>query len=217
MKEILNLIYTGDFKDNIGFKWGTLAFLKYGLTRFSTDIDIDLIDKSKEKEVIEFFDDNLIAFGSVEKILGRDLHRWRLHYELRSRIIKIELNKRENPYTQYEKITIDQLEITAQTITSMFSNKLCALWTRRYNRDLYDVNFFLQQWFSIDPQIILQQTWFSLKEWIQYLIKHIPTKFSENTILHQLWEVLEDHQKGRVKKELIEDTIKRLQEYLNHL
>jgi hypothetical protein len=56
--------------------------LKYGLTRFSTDIDIDLIDKSKEKEVIEFFDDNLIVFGSVEKILGRDLHRWRLHYEL---------------------------------------------------------------------------------------------------------------------------------------
>lgn len=90
-------------------------------------------------------DEILVGLGSTEKVLGKDLHRWRLRYDPNGRIIKIELNKRQNTCTQYEHIVISNREIHAQTSLSMVTNKLLALGNRRYNRDLYDIHFFLMK------------------------------------------------------------------------
>ncbi len=60
MKQILFAIFSGPYKDILAFKGGTLAYLHYGLTRFSTDLDLDLLDISQEQAVIVYLDNLLI-------------------------------------------------------------------------------------------------------------------------------------------------------------
>lgn len=60
MKQILAALFTGPYKDVIAFKGGTLAYLHYGLTRFSTDIDLDLLDTTQEQHIIQYIDELLI-------------------------------------------------------------------------------------------------------------------------------------------------------------
>lgn len=60
MKKILFSLFSGPYKDILAFKGGTLAYLYYGLTRFSTDIDLDLLDPSEEQDVIQYIDELLI-------------------------------------------------------------------------------------------------------------------------------------------------------------
>ena len=215
MKQILFAIFNWPYKDILGFKWGTLAYLHYDLTRFSTDLDIDLLDLDQEQEVIQFFDKTLIALGDTEKRVGKSLHRRRFRYDPQGRIIKIELNKRQSPYTRYELIDIDGVEIQAQDLGSMVTNKLLALGNRRYNRDLYDIHFFLSQNYMFEESIIQDREWQSLQSWIQMLIQEIPHHFATNTVLHQLGEVLDDEQKPRVKHHLVAETIQLLQLYLD--
>jgi predicted nucleotidyltransferase component of viral defense system len=176
---------------------------------------LDLIDPTQEQEVKEYIETLLMWLGNVENRLGKNLHRWKFHYDPNSRMIKIELNKRQSPFVQYEWITIDAMQIQTQTLTSMVTNKLIALGDRRYNRDLYDIYFFLSQWNTFDEHIIKDRKNHTLEQWISTIIKEIPKRFQENTILHQLWEVLDTKQKPRVKKHLADETVKLLQHYLD--
>lgn len=215
LKKILVGIFSGPYKDSIAFKGGTLAYLQYWLPRFSTDIDLDLLDLRQEQEVKEYIETMLMWLGETENRVGKDLHRWKFHYDPNSRMIKIELNKRQSPFVQYEWISIDSIQIQAQTLMSMVTNKLIALGDRRYNRDLYDIHFFLSQWYKFDENIIKDRKNYTLNQWISMIIKEIPSRFQENTILHQLWEVLDAKQKPRVKKHLADETGKLLQHYLD--
>lgn len=214
MKQILHAVFTGPYKDILAFKGGTLAYLVYDLPRFSTDIDLDLLDPSQEQDLIDYMDTVLIWLGDSEKRLGRDLHRWRFRYDPNGRIIKIEINKRQNIQTHYEWIKIDNMSLQAQDLSSMVSNKLLALGNRRYNRDLYDIHFFLSQWYEFNESIIQDQEWVSLQDWITMILEMIPHYFQANTILHQLGEVLDDSKKPRVKTHLVDETIDLLKDYL---
>jgi predicted nucleotidyltransferase component of viral defense system len=53
MRKIIHAIFTSDVSSYLAFKWGTLAYLCYNLDRYSTDIDIDILDSSKEQEIID--------------------------------------------------------------------------------------------------------------------------------------------------------------------
>ncbi len=99
----------------------------------------------------------------------------------------------------------------------MVTNKLQALGNRRYNRDLFDIHFFLSQGYEFNENIIKDKTNMSLNEWINYIIENIPSHFAENMILHQLGEVLEEKQKPRVKNHLADETITLLQEYVDKI
>lgn len=217
MKQILFAIFSGKFKNIIGFKGWTLAYLHYHLPRFSTDLDLDLLDTTREKEIIEYFDSLLVGLWNTEKRVGKELHRWKFRYDPQGWIIKIELNKRKNIFTEYEWIDIDGHAIQVQTSTSMVTNKLQALGNRRYNRDLFDIHFFLSQGYEFNENIIKDKTNMSLNEWINYIIENIPSHFAENMILHQLGEVLEEKQKPRVKNHLADETITLLQEYVDKI
>lgn len=219
MKKILHVLFSGKFKNVLWFKWWTLAYFCYDLDRFSTDLDIDLLDVEKEQEVIEFLNNELPLLWDVERpLLGRDLHRWKFKYHSDAWNIKIELNKRKNQYTQYEMKQINDIKIQCQTPSSMATNKLLALWNRRYNRDVYDTHFFLKKWFVYNEDIIQDRAGKALKEFIAYIIDEIPKRYTPNTILHQIWEVLDtDKQKSRVKSHLVDETIELLTIYLqNH-
>ncbi len=65
---------------------------------------------------------------------------------------------------------IDNTNIQVQDLTSMVTNKLLALGNRRYNRDLYDIHFFLKQGYIFNEKIVKDREGIVLHEWIAMII-----------------------------------------------
>ncbi len=53
---------------NLIFKWWTALYFLHNLDRFSTDLDFDLIDKSKEKEVLKKIWNIIKEYGDVKDL-----------------------------------------------------------------------------------------------------------------------------------------------------
>jgi len=211
MTQILKMTFESPIKDILWFKWWTLAYLIYNLDRFSTDLDIDILDLDQENLIIENMRNILVNIWEIKnETLGKNLHRWIFRYDEISMNIKVELNKRYNLNNRYEYKTIENTQIFCMTKECMVANKFVALQNRFYNRDLYDVNFFIKHKFPINFEIIEERSWLKIHDFLQNLIIQIPTKFSSNTILAGLGEVLDEKQKHRVKYSLIPETITQL-------
>ena len=216
MIKILQWLFRSDIAPYIAFKWGTLAYFHYNLDRYSTDIDLDLLDHRYEKEVMETIVALLSKVWEIKLYtLWKDLHRWIFRYDLQSTNIKVELNKRETSYNKYEIVPIHWVDMQCMDTKTMVTNKLLALRDRRYNRDVYDTWFFRIQHYEYDEQIIKARTGKSLIDIIKEIIELLPEQYSENTILGGMWDVLTDAQKPRVKSSLVTETIKLLQQYLS--
>ena len=137
MLKILLRTFQSPLKDALAFKGGTLAFLCYGLPRFSTDIDLDLLDHNREAELLELMQDILEDIGDIKnKTLGKDLHRWIFRYDQSGMNIKVEVNKRPLDGNVYERKMIENTPVYCMSQSSMVANKIVALYNRAYPRDL---------------------------------------------------------------------------------
>lgn len=216
MKQILQGIFTSEIEKFLAFKWGTLTYMLHKLDRFSTDIDLDILDIEQESIIIQRIKELLINFGDIKnETLGKTIHRWIFRYDEKGMNIKIELNKRIWTNNTYEPQNINNIPISCMTPDCIFANKLVALSERFVNRDLYDIYFFFREKFPINEALITERTWLSLSEFLQKLIKILPKKFKENTVLKDLWEVLSDKQKSRVKKNLVKESIQQIKTFLS--
>jgi len=216
MKKLLNAIFTNEIGKLLTFKWGTLAYLKHDLDRFSTDIDLDILDVTQEEKIIKQMREILVRYGDIKnETLGKTLHRWIFRYNQEEMNIKVELNKRVWKNNAYEIHNIADTSILCMTKDCIFANKLVALSERFYSRDLYDVYFFFRDKFPINEALIQERTGLSTKVLLQKLVKELPTKFTENSILTGLGEVLDDKQKVWVKKHLLIETIKEIKKSLD--
>ena len=129
------------------------------LDRFSTDIDLDIIDVNQEALIIQYMKELLIKFGDIKnETLGKRMHRWIFRYDEKSMNIKIELNKRIWTNNTYELQNIEGIAISCMTPDCIFANKLVALSERFVNRDLYDVHFFFREKFPINESLITERT-----------------------------------------------------------
>ena len=167
MFKILIRIFQGPLKDVLAFKGGTLAFLCYGLPRFSTDIDLDLLDYSKEADLLDIMQDILEDIGEIKNMtLGKELHRWIFRYDPSAMNIKVEVNKRPLDGNTYERKSIENTQVYCMSQSSMVANKIVALYERTYPRDLFDVYYFLAQDFPCDNVVIELRSGKSLHELI---------------------------------------------------
>src|SRR3989338_6183072 len=100
-KNILLQILKDIFSDTslspyLGFKGGTAALMFYGLDRNSVDIDLDLLDENKEREVFEKIQKIASGYG---KIIDSRIKRFNLitiiSHDLKSQNIKIEVSRRD--------------------------------------------------------------------------------------------------------------------------
>ena len=215
MKRILHWIFGSKIGDFLWFKWWRLSYFCYNLDRFSTDIDIDIIDLDKEKEVVEIVRGILHELWDVKnETLGKTLHRRIFRYDEKSMNIKVELNKRIRKANTYDIQNIDWMKIRCMSPDSIFANKLVALYERFKNRDLYDVNFFLKNKFPLNEGIITERTWKNMKDFISELISILPDYYKQNNILAELWEVLTDEQKIWMKNKALDETIELLKTML---
>jgi len=159
MKAILKSVFSSDVGKFLAFKGGTLAYLCFGLDRFSTDLDLDLLDHTQEQTVMETIRTVLPMYGEIKnETLGSLLHRRMFRYNQRDMNIKVELNKRNLNGNDYEFQNIEGIPIRCMTRETSVANKLLALSERFYNRDLYDVHFFFQHHFPFKEEIIKKRS-----------------------------------------------------------
>ncbi len=216
MKNILTAIFTDEIGQFLAFKGGTLVYLNYNLDRFSTDIDLDILDLNQEQAIIERIREILYRIGDVKnETLGKTIHRWMFRYDDTSMNIKVELNKRIWQNNTYDSQIIENIPINCMTPDCIFANKLVALSERFYNRDLYDINFFFKHNFPIQELIIQERTSLSTNDFLHKFIDDLPNNFTESSILSGLGEVLDDKQKSRVKKSLLLETINQINNFLS--
>ena len=127
MQVLLAIFRHPELSKLLAFKGGTSLMLFHGLTRFSTDLDFNLLDASKTEYVYKELHHLLTKFGTIDdeamKFYGPILV---LNYEKGERMLKVEVSSREFP-NHYEIRTLLGTDIRVMTLPDMFAHKLCAL------------------------------------------------------------------------------------------
>lgn len=223
---VLRGIYSDpEVRTVLGFKGGTAALLFYDLPRFSVDLDFDLLDPDKKEVVFEKIKAILTKMGVLSD--ASDKHYtllYILHYQKGERSLKIEISKRplRSAYELKNHLGISMLVMKQPDMTA---GKLAALLTRKKfaSRDMFDLEFFLRNNWSIDEEVVKEKTGLSPKEAFKKAIKKVEA-VNQDQLLEGLGELLESGQqkvwvKTKLKDELLfqlrlfEDSIKRSKEH----
>ncbi len=212
-KNILLQILKDIFSDKsigpfLGFKGGTVANMFYGVDRSSVDIDLDLLDESKEQEIFEKIQKIAAGYG---KIVESQIKRFNLltiiSYDKKSQNIKIEVNRR-NFGSKYEMRTTFGISMLVMVKEDMFANKLMAMYERvgKTSRDVYDVYFFAKNNWDINKKLIEDRAKMPFKE---FLVKCIDLleKMNNRHVLDGLGEMLTMSKKDWARAKLKTETI----------
>jgi predicted nucleotidyltransferase component of viral defense system len=190
----------------LGFKGGTAAYLFYGLNRFSVDLDFDLLDETREEDVLGQIKKILEIHGSVKDCRKK---RYSLFYllsyndkERDAQNMKVEINKREFG-SRYELKSYLGIAMKVMVKEDMAAHKLVAMYERdgKTNRDIFDVQFFLHNNWPIRREIIERRTRLSFLEFLGKCIDIVEKK-RERDILSGIGELVEEHQKQWVRAKL---------------
>lgn len=192
----------------LGFKGGTAALMFYGLDRDSVDIDLDLLDESKEREVFEKIQKIASGYG---KIIDSRIKRFNLvaiiSYDLKSQNIKVEVNRRDFG-SRYELKTLLGISMQVMVKEDMFANKLMAMYERigKTSRDVYDVYFFAKNNWPINKKLVEDRAEISFRE-VLAKCAELLEKMDNRHILDGLGEVLTEPKKDWARAKLKSETI----------
>lgn len=192
----------------LGFKGGTATLMFYNLDRFSVDLDLDLLDESKEDEVFTEIIEIAKKYGTLKESYKKRFNLFcLLSYEDKSHNIKIEINRRQFG-SKYEIKNYLGVSMQVMVQEDLFAHKLMAMHERisKTSRDIYDVWFFLSKRFPINKKIIEERSGVSFNQLINKCIQQLE-KFNNRNILNGLGELLTPSQKNWVKAKLREETI----------
>ena len=213
MAQILSLIFKDkDLCNVVGFKGGTALMFFHNLPRFSTDLDFNLLDVSKQDVVYNKVRQILLRFGTIDdeakKLYGPILV---LNYGKGERMLKVEISNRQYD-NHYETKTLAGTDIRVLTVPDMFAHKLCAMGERLSPRDVFDVWFFLQQMHaSVNENIIKERTGKTVSEYAAWCSQRV-REGSPKLLMQGLGEVIDDSRtKNFVKTRLIEETTQALE------
>lgn len=213
MAQVLSLIFKDkDLCNVVGFKGGTALMFFHNLPRFSTDLDFNLLDVSKQDVVYNKVRQILLRFGTIDdeakKLYGPILV---LNYGKGERMLKVEISNRQYD-NHYETRTLAGTDIRVLTVPDMFAHKLCAMGERLSPRDVFDVWFFLQQMHaSVNKNIIKERTGKTVSEYAAWCSQRV-REASPKLLMQGLGEVIDDSRtKNFVKTRLIEETTQALE------
>ena len=213
MAQILSLIFKDKELCNVlGFKGGTAMMFFHSLPRFSTDLDLNLLEADKLDAVYSKVRQILTRFGTIDdeakKQFGPVLV---LDYGKDERMLKVEISTRQYD-NHYETLTLAGTDIRVLTLPDMFAHKLCAMGERLSPRDVFDVWFFLQQKHSaINENIIRERTGKNTSEYAQWCAQRV-RDVSPKLLMQGLGEVLDDTRtKNFVRTKLVAETAQALE------
>ena len=183
--------------NNIYFKGGTCAAMLNYLDRFSIDLDFDLLDKSKKIQLRQ-------SIHQVIKNLGysiKDESRQHLQFFLKYRdlknernTLKLEISDLVSKANQYQKTYLIEIDkyCQAQTVQTMFANKMVALKARWEEgkgvagRDMYDLHHFFKQGYAINQAVIVDLRKIPYLDYLSELIIFIKKNVSEQILYEDL-------------------------------
>ena len=207
--QILKEIYTATtIAPHLGFKGGTAALMFYDLNRFSVDLDFDLLDENKEKEVFERILKIAKGYGEIrESRIKRYNLLIILSYDSNAQNIKIEVNRRVFG-SRYELKTLLGISMLVMVREDMFANKLMAMYERigKTSRDVFDVYFFAKNNWPINKEIVEKRASMSYRETVEKCIK-ILEKMNNRNILDGLGDFLTESQKDWARAKLQDEII----------
>lgn len=207
--QILKEIYTDTtIAPHLGFKGGTAALMFYDLNRYSVDLDFDLLDEGKEKEVFEKILEIAKGYGEIrESRIKRFNLIIILSYNPKAQNIKIEVNRRKFG-SRYELRTLLGISMLVMVKEDMFANKLMAMYERvgKTSRDVFDVYFFTKNNWPINKEIVEKRAGIPFKKVLEKCIELLE-KMNNRNILVGLGEFLTESQKDWARANLREETI----------
>jgi hypothetical protein len=207
--QILKDIYSDtEISPFLGFNGGTAAYLFYGLDRFSVDIDMDLLDRTKEEIIFSKVNDIVKNYGVVKDSRRKRYSLFFLvSHKEKSQNIKVEINLRDFG-SHYELKSYLGISMLVMVRRDMFAHKLVAMYERieKTGRDIYDIRFFLKNNWDINKKIIEERTGMAFGEFLRKSIAKLE-QVENNNILSGVGELLDEKQKYEVKKNLKVDTI----------
>jgi predicted nucleotidyltransferase component of viral defense system len=208
MAQILSLIFKDkELRNVLGFKGGTALMFFHGLPRFSTDLDLNLLDSDKLDLVYNKVRDILTRFGTIDdepkKLHGPILV---LSYGKGERMLKVDISTRLYD-NHYETKVLAGTDVRVMTIPDMFAHKLCAMGERLSPRDIFDVWFFLQKLHAnINESIVMERTGKTISEYAIWCAQRV-RETSPKLLMQGLGEVIDDNRiKNFVRTKLIEET-----------
>ena len=215
-KNILLRILVDIYSDNtigpfLGFKGGTAAYLFYGLTRFSVDLDFDLLDETKEDYIFERVEKILKKHGNLKEARKKGFSLFYvLSYDQKTKNaqnIKIEINRR-NFGSKYKLKSYMGISMLAQAREDMFANKLMAVVERlgETNRDIFDVWFFSKNNWQVNKAIVEKIAGLPFEKFLRNCISALEN-FNNHNILDGMGELLDPKQKIWAKERLRSETI----------
>ena len=206
MYNIIMKIFDSKLKQNLALKWWTLCYFLHQLTRFSTDLDFDIINESDDiaKNVKNILEDMWNIKDMYQK---QNTIFFLFDYEKLWHNIKLEISKRKYLNNTYENINFFGKDITAMAKDSIFANKLVACSQRFKNRDIFDIHFFFKEKYPVNKSLIKERTGKSYRDFLLELKNELPKHYSENSILAEMWDLIDNKQKIFVKKKLLLETL----------
>ena len=207
--QILKDIYTDtSISPYLGFKGGTAAMMFYDLPRHSVDIDLDLLDETKQVEVFERINLIIKEYGEIKNSYEKKFILLNVvSYDNESQNIKVEVNRRQFG-SRYEIKTLLGISMQVMIQEDMFAHKLMAMYERigKTSRDIFDVNFFAKNNWPINREIVETRSGMSFDETLLQCIAMLE-KMDNKHILDGLGELLSDSQKDSMREKLKSDTI----------
>jgi predicted nucleotidyltransferase component of viral defense system len=207
--QILKDIYSDtSIAPYLGFKGGTAALMFYDLPRNSVDLDFDLLDETKEKEVFETINKIISNYGKItDSYMQRFNLRNVISYDPKAQNIKVEVNRRQFG-SKYEVKTLLGISMLVMVQEDMFAHKLMAMLERvgKTSRDIFDVQYFAKNNWPINKKIVEERSGVSYKEALEKCIKMLEDMDNKH-ILDGLGELLTDPQKDSARAKLKTDTI----------
>lgn len=207
--QILKDIYSDtSIAPYLGFKGGTAAMMFYDLPRNSVDLDLDLLDETKENEVFEKINKIISNHGKItDSYMQKFNLRNVISYAPGAQNIKVEVNRRQFG-SKYEVKTLLGISMLVMVQEDMFAHKLMAMLERIGNtsRDIFDVQYFAKNNWPINKKIVEERSGVSFKEALEKCIEMLE-KMDNKHISDGLGELLTDSQKDSARVKLKSDTI----------
>ena len=222
MGRILRDIYSNtSIAPLLGFKGGTCAYLFYNLTRFSVDLDFDLLkseDEPTQKLVFDIIKSILKRYGEIkDSHIKRNTIFFLLSHGDADHNIKLEVNTRllaPDIMVHYELKKYLGISMLIGKKDYLFASKLIALTTRSETamRDIYDIWFFAKDNWDINTKMVETRTGKKVKKYLTDCITAIE-KVKDNQIMQGLGELISEKDKVWVKNHLRKEVIFLLKNY----
>jgi hypothetical protein len=207
--QILKDIYSDtSIAPYLGFKGGTAAMMFYDLPRSSVDLDLDLLDETKETEVFEKINKIISNYGKItDSYMQKFNLRNVISYDPKAQNIKVEVNRRQFS-SKYEIKTLLGISMLVMVQEDMFAHKLMAMIERvgKTSRDIFDVQYFAKNNWPINKKIVEDRSGISYKNTLEKAIEQLESMDNKH-ILDGLGELLTDSQKDSARAKLKNDTI----------